>query len=219
MQILDKISTSGAMPLFALVMGTVTYLYYKINSSKAGRTDIKEAFLLREQNSRFAPHKEIPEDKFLYPTNTLPFSKINLNPNIEKKITRLQKEIEPLQYKKMIKPDTSLSNTDLREMYGYSNLDNIIMFEQNYNKYINFLNEISVILIKEEQYDVAEEFLNEAVRLKSDVSKTYIGLVDIYYATNKAKLESFLKDFEKDHDAESFYTNKVINHVNNKNGL
>lgn len=216
MEFIDTIINGKPLIIFSVVMGIMIYLSVKIKMSKGGSTENIDKFLERERASLFVPKKDLPKEMFMTPSTNLPFSEINHSDELSPKFTRLENEIKSLQTTKMLKPSPELTNTDLREQYGSANLENIIIMEQNYTKYIHFLNELSVALIVDNQYDTAEKFLLEANHLGSDVSLTYICLIDIYEQTDKKKLDEFLNEFAKNHSDEKFYVNKVLNYVKSK---
>lgn len=201
-------------PILPIVVGFCVFVYIKIKRSSVSVK--KNELIKREQEALFSRKHDISENLFINVNTSLPFGEIKLNDNIIKSIKRLKEEIETLQLSHIIKPNLNVSNLELKETYGVENLELFIKYEKNYNRYIIKLNEISNILIKEKQYNTAEKFLLEAKRIDSDLSKTYIYLIDIYKNTNKAKLDELIEEFKKEHeDSNSYYVNKVIEYYDN----
>lgn len=204
------------IPLSPIICGFLIYLSVKIKQSKSDNKHLRDAIVKREMEAMFSPKKELPKDIFLYLDTNLPFDKIIINNKIESSINRLKNELTNLQCSKLLKLNPKLQNVELKEKYGFSTLESIITYEQNYNKTIINLNEIARILIQDSQYSVAESFLLECVRLDSETSKTYIYLIDIYLKTDNKKLNSFISKFKQDYDNNnSFFVKKVLEYYKN----
>ncbi len=203
------------LPIFTIIIGVLIYLSIKIKTSKNDIRYAKNEILERENNAYFVKKKEVPESLILYINTNLPFKDINITTSNEPSIKRLESEIKNLSDKKLLIPNTQKSNIVLKEEYGHSTLDEIIFYEQNYNKYIIALNSIASILINDNQLNLAEQFLLEAVEKKSDVSKTYIYLIDIYKQSNKKKLETFINEFKENFDKTSYCYKKTVSYFEN----
>ena len=97
----------------------------------------------------------------------------------------------------MIKFDEQISNTDLKFKYGFSNLETITIYEEHYNSYMQTLVEWAKMLFERNNLSDAEIILNEAIRLKCDLSKAYMLLIDIYRQKNDSdKLKNLINTVE-----------------------
>lgn len=198
--------------LLPILLGICIFLRLKIQQSNSHK-DKTDELIRREMDSVFIRDKsEIPKDLFLETNKSLPFDKIELNDDIKNSISRLKEEIENLQKDKIIKHNSNIANIELKEQYGVNNLDLFIKYEKNYNKYIINLNEISNILMDNNQLDIAEIFLLEAKNIGSDFSKTYINLIDIYNQVDKNKLDNFIKEFAETNDNKAYHVIKALKH-------
>ncbi len=200
-------------PFLPIMVGFFAFVFVKIRSADVDSSSSKKAIFEREQKALFAPSNDLPEEAFLYVNIDLPFDKINLNEKIASSVNRLKNEILSSDDTKLLKPNLDIRNIELKEKYGCDNLDEIIKYEKKYNRYITHLNSLSKILFDDEQYNVCEQFLLEAVEKDSEVSKTYIYLIDLYNKTDKQKLSTFMTEFKnKNIDNNNFFVHKVIEH-------
>lgn len=205
-------------PLFIIVGTLIVYLGYKIKSSDPTISQQSRNIVEREQNANFVPNIDIPNHFFIKPDITLPFDKINLTTNNKKALMRISEELKVLLSLQMIKPMQETNNIELKEKYGVQSFENILNYEQNYNNYIINLNSIAQILIKDAQISLAEIFLLEAVKIKSENSRTYINLINIYRDESEQKLLDFIENFKENNvDENKYYVKKVLEHFNSIN--
>ncbi len=198
------------MPLLTIFVGLLVYFTVKLRTTNNTiRNDI-DKIVERENNAYFVRKKDIPYELFLSIDKNLPFDKIIFDDSHKSSLTRLINEIKSYENKKFLKPDTKKSNIELKEEYGHNSLDEIISYEQNFNRYIIHINSLAEILVETNQYDIAETFLNEAKKLGSDVTKTYTLLIDIYANSNKEKLDTFISEFKSSFDSSSFCYIKTL---------
>lgn len=212
---MQKIISHIQTPFFIIVGTIIVYLGYKIKSSDPTIAEQSRKILEREQNAFFLPNIDIPNDFFKKPSADLPFNKIILNSKNKNAILRIQTELLTLLASQLIKPIQDLSNIDLKEKFGVRTFENILQYEQNYNNYIINLNSMAQVLINDNQFNLAEEFLLEAVKMKSENSKTYINLINIYANEKTSKLSEFINEFKENNTDESkYYVKKTLEHYN-----
>ncbi len=207
-----KIFQPNNFLLFPFIVGLAVYFNIKIKTSNNSTTKEKEEIINRERQALFIPQKPLPEDFVITPNKDLPFDSIVITDKNKLAINRLKEDILNLYEKKLLNPSINLTNIELKEAFGHKSIDDVIEYEKNYSKYIISLNSIAKVLIDSDQPQTAESFLLEAINIGSDVSKTYIYLIDIYNKTSKEKLESFITNFKENIDSSSFLYNKTLEH-------
>lgn len=188
-----------------IAIGVITAIIVKLHTTN-NHSELKDKFIKREQEARFAENKSIPDNLFLFPSKNLPLDKLDIT---ERKYKRLYNELSNYPNLSLVKVPNGMTNTDLKELYGPNTLIDIIIYEQNYNKYIHLLNELAKMLIDDDKKQLASVFLQEAINLSSEVSKTYIYMLDVY-SDDRAKRDNFFNDFINSHDENNFYVKRVI---------
>lgn len=204
MEYLSNMNFSFNWVTLCIAIGVTTCYIVKIHSNN-NHTDLKDKFIKREHEARFAKNRSIPDDMFLVPSKDLPLNEIDIT---ERKYKRLYNELSNYSNLSLVKVPDGMTNTDLKELYGQNTLIDIIEYEQNYNKYIHLLNELSKMLIDDDKKELASYFLQEAINLHSEVSKTYIYMLDVY-SSDASKRDDFFDNFIKTHDENNFYVKKV----------
>ncbi len=208
------------IPFALLFITLLIFFNQKSNLSLKKHIQKKEEFLNREREANFSTKKKINEELFLKPNgDILPFYFYEIDENnLEnvklKRINKIQKDIQQCLCKPMIKLSSDISNTELKEMFGYGNLENLIDGEHNYNNYIKYLNNWSEALMALGKYEEATIILQEALEQGSDVSLTYTLLITTYYNTDKDKLRIFIKKIRNrtDYPISDLVYKKIISH-------
>ncbi len=208
---MTKLLAIPGMPIFAIFTGFLIFMAIKIRQSDATHRTKIDQIVKREQDALLAPKNDVPEDLFLEVNKDLPFDEIVITETMKLPINRLKGEILELLERKMLIPNISNKNIELKEKFGIDTFEDIISYEQNYTKYIIALNSLAKVLINNSQLEVAEKFLLEAIKINSETSKTYIYLIDIYVKTNPSKLHLFIEEFKNKHqNSDEFYVSKVL---------
>lgn len=75
---------------------------------------------------------------------------------------------------------TGITNTDLKLQYGAPNINLLMEYDQNYTLLVRSLQTIAEEYCKFDMTDKALPFLEFAISVKTDISKSYFLLADIY---------------------------------------
>ncbi len=159
---------------FVLAIIFVVWLRFKMKKGSKSynfKENLNE-LIEREKNANFARRREVEEKFFVSPNlDTLPIDKYPLKDVLISAAN-----------KKMLRFDKVMSNIELKERYGLANLDFIIAYEENLQRFIRELNNCGQFFIDNEMFDNARAVLEEAVALGSEISKSYFLLSDIYFS-------------------------------------
>jgi len=158
------------------VVGLTVLLNILIARGKSKQTDYG-AISEDERLANQARRKDIGPEAFVKPDLTeLPFDIQNQNAEA----AEAAEAVKMAAALPMVRFDGDLTNNDLKYMYGVSNLDYITDMEENYRAFIAAMLGWAESLINAGEDAGAESVLNETLRLKSDFSKCYTLLADIY---------------------------------------
>jgi len=196
----------GGIGLVAIIFLTVMMNFF-LAHNKSNRIDY-DSLMEEESNANRARRKDIGPEHFVKPDlDKLPFTGFSNEEAEVKKRGSLP----------MIRFDKNLNNNELKYMFGVANLDEITRMEENFTEFIRAMFKWAEELVSHGVYDNAVIVLNETVRLKSELSKSYTLLADIYKLRND---EAALKSFAKKISTENFFRDniqlktKVLNHLN-----
>lgn len=133
-----------------------------------------------EMNASLARKKDINPEYFVtVDTSHLPIKEYGPSHQNEK-VALLQSKVCTNAQKTMIRLPKPMRNVDIKLAFGVANLEVVIQYEENYNRYILSLINWAEELKNTGLPDEAETVLKESVSLGSDVSKSYTLLADIY---------------------------------------
>ncbi len=151
----------------------------------------------REQKANLSRKRDIEKEFYVIPDkDILPIKNYEETPE-NKKIIAVQKLVLKKAELTMLKFDEPISNTDLKFKYGFANLEIITIYEEHYNSYMQALVEWAKMLFERNNLSDAEIILNEAIRLKCDLSRAYMLLIDIYKQKNDLeKLKNLINTVE-----------------------
>lgn len=197
-------------PFLASILILCALFYYENKKAdKRNRANAK-AYWDRELEANSTRKKPLDDVEFIkIPLDTLPCDKA-LDDNI------VSEKVEDI--KKLANDDianfTNLTNTDLKLMYGVANLPYLQQCDMNYTVLVRTLNEWGQRLHELGLDDDALCVLEYAIRCKTDISKTYFLLADIYIQNNEiSKAESLLENAES---IQSPLKKSILETLNNK---
>lgn len=186
------------MPIFfILFLGTVLGIQIMMRKNKVDFKKTLENIQERERKANLSKKREIDKEFYIIPDEAVLPIKNYDETSENKKIIDIQKLVLKKASLTMIKFNEQISNTDLKFKYGFSNLETITIYEEHYNSYMQTLVEWAKILFERNNLSDAEIILNEAIRLKCDLSKAYMLLIDIYRQKNDSdKLKNLINTVE-----------------------
>jgi len=174
------------IPLLMLFGIATIFKTIVFNAGQKRNTWIEEE-IERDRVANFARRKDIPENLFYVPDlENLPIKDYPNNDDTFYSVITSQKKVTEKVNLKMLKLSPPLSNVEIKERFGYANLEDIIDYEENYYEYIHALNNFAVSLIKINDIESAEKvLLSSILEMESNIIKTYSLLFKIYLDTNE----------------------------------
>jgi len=209
-----KIGFPAVLLVFLVFCAWLRYELYKANHTK---TSFKE-YLEREQRSNMAPSKSIEGlDYITLDLSRLPFGALKNHPEVdhmEYSVKGLAKE------GRKIVSLTGITNTDLKLMYGASNLPLLTQYDNNFIALVTILQDWAAVLYEEKMYKECCDILEYAISIKSDVSSSYIMLSDIYEnhmsLTKKDAYDKINDLYKKASSLEYMSMQKATNYLSSK---
>lgn len=166
-------------------------IYSKTRKSNATQKSIYQSFLKEERESNFARKKDPePEDYLTVDIHRLPIREYPDDPTYTRVAAR-QKNILEIARLPMICDVRGMTNRELKLKYGTANLDTIITYEENYNRFIHNLLEWATALTGLGNNIDAAVVLEAAIDHRCDRSQAYTMLADI--TTDRDKLGALQK--------------------------
>lgn len=165
-----KIPFLASLFVFLLVLGRVLK-----NSTRAMEKE-QESFWQKERKSNSIRKKPLDNLEYI----TIPLSSLPLNTHTEDIV--IQECIETLTTLSDCKIVnlTGITNTDLKLMYGTANITVLSQYDQNYTALVTTLQKWADKLYSLGDFSSACIILEYAVSIKSDITKTYLLLAEIY---------------------------------------
>lgn len=160
--------------LFVIVFNIVA----RVRSRKTDNTE--EAFRERESAANAVRRKSL--DDLTYVDLSSEAFPVALSANLPE-ASEILEQLRSLVEKKAVNLSAH-TNTELKEMYGVSNLPLLTEYDQNFTEITLLLQKWAALLWEKEEKEAAAEVLRYAVSLGSDLSQTY-GLLAQYYAEKK----------------------------------
>lgn len=197
--------------LITFVSATIA-IHVMLRRNKTSIKNDLNKYMQREKTAENTIKRNFSDFPYIYPDKSfLPIKQYYDNEKY-KKVIKKQNTCLKKSELEMIYFDELYSNTDLKLKYGKNNLDKITYLEEHYNGYIKSLLDWAKELIALDNLSDARLVLEEAVRMKSDISRTYILLADIYENDKKSLLS--LK--EKTQEIRIHLKEKVIEYIDAK---
>lgn len=177
--------TDFKIPSFFILFLTFVFLWV-YNSKKRQKIHDAErqAFWKREEESLIVRKKEIPSELYFKPDiSQLEFPIYKLDIAAQQKAGKLKQQLENSVNLPMLSL-SELTNTDIRFNFGTANQPFITQAEENYQAFLGFLYDYALLAKEQSLIEEAIASLEEAIRLKSDISKHYMLLADLYMETS-----------------------------------
>ena len=165
---------------FALGVTIIIFtLYLKARKSSGEQDDIYRGFLDSEHDANFSRKKDpVPEDYLMVDPHIFPIRDYPDDPAYARVIARQNNALE-ISRLPMICNVRGLNNRELKLKYGTANLDTIVTYEENYNRFIHNLLEWSTALTALGNTTDAATVLKIAIKYHCDRSQAYTILADL----------------------------------------
>lgn len=198
------------VPVLFLI-GIVTIFQTFLKRSDRIDKRAKEEFLKREREANFSRVREIEDSRFIkVDINSFPIMQ-NAQTEDEKYAYKLQQAVIQRASLKMAHFDES--NLELKKMYGASNLEFIIQYEENYTEFLRKLSSWANALVDANKKEDAIKVLEQGIKVGLDYTKSVILLANLYKEKND--ITSLNNLYNLVIKSQSITMNKVIKHIKN----
>jgi hypothetical protein len=166
-------------PILTIVfIGTILFTLRRIYIKKK-EDNIEESFWDRERSANMTPKTDITNLPYI----TIPLDKFPLE-STDSNDEKLLNDLKTLSEEKILNLN-GLTNTDLKEKYGPSNLNTLNEIGENFNTLCTILIGLAENAVSREDYPTAEKYLEYGSGIRSDISKNYILLGKCYMEEKK----------------------------------
>ena len=195
----------GIPVLLVLIIG-IFLIYNSIASYIEWKNKQKiEAFLKEADYNNIVPKKKLDEIKFI----NIDLDKINFK-STKKETINKYKKLYDLSKEKMANFENE-TNFNLKEKYGVNNFQEVLSYQENYDNFLKLIVDVAENLYKENLFLCAQELLEIGVELKSDITKNYTILADIYNEEHDNK--KLFKLIDKVLASENISQQKIMKHI------
>lgn len=200
------------VPVFFLIGIVIIFQTFLKRSDRITRK-AKEEFLEREREASFSRVKEIEQERFInIDINNFPImSTQDIKTDEEKYAYTLQTAVIEKSSKKMAHFDEE--NLELKKMYGASNLETIIQYEENYTEFLRKLSSWAKALVDANKKDDAIKVLEEGMKVGLDYTKSIMLLADLYNEKKDNEALNNLYNLIKQN--KSIIMDKVVKYIEN----
>lgn len=196
------------MKLFILSVAVffLVTLTLKIKISYRKSRITKQEFLDLESQANLTRKQPLDDLDYI----TIPLNKLPFYDNENEDIISYQNEIKALADKTIVNL-TGMSNTDLKLTYGAANLDILSEYDRNFTELVRLLYMWGQNLYDNGKVNDAKTVLEFAIDCKTDVSKNYILLANIY--KDKGELSKINNLINSANGLNSLMKNSIINNL------
>lgn len=166
---------------------------YAVSRGKHTVSENREEFLERESRANAVRRADISTLHYLQ----IPLTSLPLDAARQAGYSELCDQLTQLSDRKILNL-SQYTNTDLKLMYGPANLDELTQYDDNFTELIRLLNKLGECMLEANAPENAQKFLEYAVSIGSDISKTYVHLGTLYANNgNLLLLEDLIRKAEK----------------------
>lgn len=149
---------------------------HNVRKSRRIQADEEKRFWDRERLANQTRRKPLDGlDYIKIPLERLPMQLLEEN----ERIAECLRMIQELSLRPIVNL-TGYSNTDLKLEYGTANITALTEYDQNYTLLVSTLQQWADLLYQADQTEPTRKILEFAVEIRTDVSRTYDLLSDIY---------------------------------------
>ena len=146
---------------------------------------------LEEDKAANTARRRDVEPEFFY---TPDIDSLPINDDAEEKIKEKQEKVIRCAENTMVLFPEKRTNIELKKAYGVANLEKVVGYEENYQRYISALIEWAEALIEHNNSEDAAEILEKTVEMGSEFRKTYTHLADYYASKGNSQGLNYLMD-------------------------
>ena len=194
-------------PCLTIVMILIALLTYKIRVSDRKMRNSTKEFWEKEQRANNTRRQSLDSLSYI----EIPIEQFPMEADPDETITACQQRIRRLADEKIVNM-SGITNTDLKLAYGAPNLDLLASYDQNCTELLRTLFQWGEALFNAGQYDAAKTVLEFGVSCKTDISKHYTLLAEIYKKENTPhKIQELIHSAE---ELTSMRRNAIIGSLN-----
>lgn len=147
-----------------------------LRSSRRKEQDIDHAFWEREQRANFTRKKSLDDLDYI----TIPEKLLTMKPDVMTEETACcLRDLRDLSTSRIVNL-TGLTNTDLKLKYGTANINILSDYDFHYTNLVTLLQKLAEQLHDSLEDALAVEVLEFAVSTRTDISKSYYLLAELY---------------------------------------
>lgn len=167
-------------PFLALFLVFVIWLAIRYRSSNQKIQTYQEDFWEREAAANATAPINLDDLKYI----TIPLEKFPLGLYPEEEILQIEQQLQNLSHERILNL-TGKTNTELKSLYGVTNLSAVIEMGEHYDTLTLLLKDYATSLLKKEHLSEAVAVLEFGVGIGTDVSQNYILLGQCYQRLGK----------------------------------
>ncbi len=165
-----------SLALLASLIIFCMVIYRNINLQSKKKKQVEQSFWERERQSNSVRRKPLDDLEYItVPLDKFPIGLLRDNSTVAECIETL----ETLSGQHIVN-FTGYSNTDLKLEYGTANITVLTEYDQNYTLLVRTLQKWADILLAEDYSNEAEVLMEFAIHTRTDISRTYYKLAEIY---------------------------------------
>ena len=168
-------------PIFASLIVFCLWLKFQLKKSSKKADSLNENFWERESKANNTRRKSLENLEYI----TIPLDTFHLKGDISVALSDNLRFLEGLEMLEQLATQkivnlTGYTNTDLKLQYGAPNINLLMDFDQNYTLLARTLQTLAEELFKSGYVAEAKTILEFAISTRTDISRSYFLLADIY---------------------------------------
>jgi len=165
-------------PIFASFIVFTIWLTFELKKNSIKQKKEQDKFWEMEVAANATRRKSLDHlDYIILPMEQFPMDLLTEDETIRD----IHKTIRILSDKKIVN-FTGYTNTELKLEYGAPNITALTEYDQNFTLLVRTLQKWAELLSKHDYVEEAKSLLEYAISVRSDVSKSYKLLADIYFS-------------------------------------
>ncbi len=177
------------LPFLTFLIIFILWMQYKFRSTDKKQKKSTQNFWEKEQQANNTRRQSLDSIHYI----TIPLDRLPFLDNPSDEVAASQEHIRQLAEKK-IANFSGKTNTDLKLEYGAANLDELTSMDLHFAELLRTLYKWGQTLYDEGLYNEARTVLEYGVACKTDISKHYTLLAEIYKHKNMPeKIEDLVK--------------------------
>lgn len=176
-------------PFLTIFIIFILFLAYRYKTTDKKQKDIQASFWERENAANATPPVDLDSLSYI----TIPLEKFPLGFSDDENIISIENQLRQLSQKRILNL-TGITNTEVKERYGVSNLNALTEIGENFDQLTILLKDYASILIESEHLAEAVTVLEFGVGIGTDIRQNYTMLGDCYKALGKTEKIQYLID-------------------------